>query len=74
MIFCANAVNASASILNVENNISYLSADYAKDYSKLDLLEEFDFSFDGVIIFYLSTSQYNGFGTNIPYSYFNLKV
>ena len=59
----------------IENDaINYKCADYEKDYSLLNLKDEFNYSFKGQVISYIGTSQYNGNGTNIPYTYFNVDV
>ncbi|MDE6656638.1 MAG: hypothetical protein K2J85_06585, partial [Anaeroplasmataceae bacterium] len=52
----------------------YIHADYAKDFENLDLMEEFDYCFIGIVDSYIQTSQYNGYGTEIPYSYFYVNV
>ncbi len=57
-----------------EKQVKYVHADYDRDYSNIDLMEAFDYSFVGVINSKLSTSQYNGIGLNIPYTYFSVDV
>lgn len=70
------------SSFSVENNyvcassddVLYLHADYYKDYDNVNVLEEFDYSFVGEISDYISTSQFNGNVTDIPYTYFYVNV
>lgn len=57
-----------------KNAVNYKCADYEKDYSLLNLKDEFNYSFKGQVVSYIGTSQYNGNGTNIPYTYFSVEV
>ncbi len=59
---------------NLNNEIQYLNADYDEDYSNINLVEKFDNVFKGRIDSYIGTSQYNGNGTDIPYTFFKVNV
>jgi hypothetical protein len=52
-----------------------VKAEYAIDYDSVeDMSTLFDYSFVGIVKKYLDTSQYNGYGSNIPYTFFEVKV
>lgn len=56
------------------NNIMKYSANYVDDYDRADLLELFDYSFIGKVASEMGTSQYNGNGMEIPYTFFSVDV
>lgn len=56
------------------NNIMEYSANYVDDYDRADLLELFDYSFIGKVASEMGTSQYNGNGMEIPYTFFSVDV
>lgn len=60
--------------LNVNAQTKYLHADYEQDYGNVDLYDAFDYAFVGKVVSYINTSQYNGYGTNLPYSFFTVDV
>ncbi|MCK9536365.1 MAG: hypothetical protein M0R05_02055 [Bacilli bacterium] len=60
--------------LVLKDTVQTVHADFGKDYSQSNLLEEFDYSFLGKIDSYICTSQFNGYGTEIPYSFFKVNV
>lgn len=69
MVLCfSDFLNAHA------GKVEYIHADYTKDYDNLNLEDEYDYVFLGEVTEYVTTSQYNGHGSNIPYSYFKVKV
>lgn len=70
----AFSIETVSVVANEKEQTQYLHADYLKDYDELNLLEEFQYSFVGKIDSYISTSQYNGYGTDIPYSYFYVNI
>lgn len=73
--FLVNNSNASQESKNYLNNeVQYLNADYNENYSNMNLVEKFDNVFKGKIESFISTSQYNGNGTDIPYSFFKVRV
>ncbi len=52
----------------------YIHAEYNKNYDETNILDEFDYCFKGRVSSYIQTSQYNGNGSDIPYSFFNVDV
>jgi hypothetical protein len=53
----------------------YLLPDYFCDIENTENPEElFDYKFEGIILGVESVSQYNGNGTDIPYTYYKVKV
>ena len=72
--FIPGFISNSNNIESVKNNIMYLHADYNKDYSQINLLDEYDYSFVGIIDKYITTKEYDGTGTNIPYTYYRVIV
>jgi len=58
-----------------QNIRTTLHADYLVDYNTVDDISSvFDYSFSGEVTEYISTSQYNGNGTDIPYSFYQVNV
>ncbi len=71
-LFRTNKLISEKSHFDVE--AKYFYSEYSKDYANLNLFEEFNYVFRGKIDSYISTSQFNGNGTEIPYTFFNVKV
>ena len=67
-------INKSSTKSNFDVKTKYFYADYSKNYEDLNPLEEFNYAFKGKIDSYITTSQFNGNGTEIPYTFFNVKV
>ena len=70
LLWCCNflvKIKVSAS------NTIYYHADYVEDQENIDLLDRYSYAFRGKVVSYISTSLYNGNGTDIPYSYFEVE-
>ena len=67
-----NLVNAEERVSNDATKI--YSANYIDDYETADLLETFDYAFIGKVTSLVGSSQYNGNGMEIPYTFFNVKI
>ena len=68
--FCSNT---EIKAIN-NNNIIYYSANYEVDFTNSKLLEIFDYAFVGKVESKIYTSQYDGKGMQIPYTYFEVSV
>jgi len=64
----------SVNAKNITKQEIILRANYSEDFDNIDLMEHYDYAFIGQVISYRETRQYNGNGTNVPYSYFNVNV
>jgi hypothetical protein len=60
---------------NKSEETRYVQADYMLDYENAESIEDlFDYCFEGTVLTEIGVSQYNGEGTNIPYTYFLVRV
>ena len=69
-IFLENIIISNSSIAKR----TYLNTLLMNDYSKNEVLENLDYKFEGCIISKITTSQFNGNGTDIPYTYYYVKI
>lgn len=55
-------------------NPIYQSAIYIDEIADEEVMDNYNYAFIGKVDNVISTSQYNGQGTNIPYTYYNVSV
>ena len=78
IFFIAFSLLSSTITLNALDNTertSYLQPDYFSDLENTeDLIGLFDYCFEGMLFKLEGVSQYNGNGTDIPYTFYRVKV
>lgn len=72
--FCLLSSSITLKALDKPMRTSHLHPDYYQDFQNADLIDLFDYCFEGILFKIEGVSQFNGNGTDIPYTFYRVKV